>query len=377
MRGRGRAVGRALGAAVVTAWMGGARAEPPPLPPEDTTAAPTDPVPADPEPPPAPPEAAAPAPPDPRGWQLYHRAFAALARRHPAAARAVLQELTARYPGHPAAVRAAEVLGRMRGEAPSQVIGRPAAPPPRPEPRPDEPETPTRLARAELAIFQTFHGAVIGAEVCILAECNDAAGAIGLVLLGGVAGALGSVGATSGGIEPGRRGAIDSGVTWGAFNGAMALVIAEPDEPASIGGVMLGAQLTGLLVGDLVWRAARPTEGQVALSNTFAIWSGVGAALGLVALEVDPTADAIGTTLLAAVDAGLIAGSLVATRAPMSRGRTLLIDSGGIVGGLVGGGSAVLIEGDDTRPEVAAGAALAGLAVGLAAAAYLSRAWDD
>jgi hypothetical protein len=75
------------------------------------------------------------------------------------------------------------------------------------------------------------------------------------------------------------------------------------------------------------------------------------------------------------MDAGIIVGGYLATRMPeISRGQTLVIDAGGIVGGVAGGGVGVLISGnfeDRTTPLAAA----IGAAVGLGAAAYFTRDW--
>jgi hypothetical protein len=81
--------------------------------------------------------------------------------------------------------------------------------------------------------------------------------------------------------------------------------------------------------------------------------------------------------VVVAADLGIALGAVVAARHPeVSRGRTLVIDAGGLVGGLVGGGTAVLID-EEIGDRGMATALSLGAAAGLGLAAYLSRHWDD
>jgi hypothetical protein len=139
----------------------------------------------------------------------------------------------------------------------------------------------------------------------------------------------------------------------------------------------MGGQLTGLALGEVLWNQAAPTEGQVALANTFGIWSGVLTLQLMGLLEVDDFEGAVGT-MLVMVDVGLLTGAYMAYSHPsISRGRTLLIDAGGILGALAGGGTAILIGGNDVDEKVGLGSMLVGTVAGLASAAYFSRHWDS
>ena len=81
-------------------------------------------------------------------------------------------------------------------------------------------------------------------------------------------------------------------------------------------------------------------------------------------------------------DLGLVAGALIAHQVPMSRGRTLIIDLGGVLGSLAGGLFTLSTSSDQTAGGVlftttAAGLAAVGAALGLGAAAYFTRDWND
>jgi len=93
--------------------------------------------------------------------------------------------------------------------------------------------------------------------------------------------------------------------------------------------LLLGGQLLGIGAGRLAWTELRPSAGDVALASSVGLWSGVVAAL-LIA-EADTYGPTMGTLLFCS-DVGLIAGGLIASSAPMSRGRTLLLDADGLLG---------------------------------------------
>jgi len=90
--------------------------------------------------------------------------------------------------------------------------------------------------------------------------------------------------------------------------------------------------------------------------------------VGAVAADSAPTLREI----VVVGDLGLVLGALTSTRVKMSRGRTLLIDVGGVIGILGGGLIAV-----GTRDETAVGVSLLlGTTAGLGIAALSTRDWD-
>ena len=293
---------------------------------------------------------------DDAGWALYHEVFAALTRDDRKTARVLAARLVRELPEHPAAV-----IVREHGIVETRSL-RPV----------DSVERPARGARAELALFQTLHGMVVGGEACVLLECDDASAVIGLVLAGAGVGALVSLSQDD--LTSGQRALVNSGTAWGMANAGLILLVAQPDdEKAIVGGLMLG-QAAGIGIG-VGHAKARPTAGQVALANSGGQWALVLTGLTLAAAEVDLDDQQLGLTLLAAADGGILAGAYLGYRRPnVSRAQTLVIDAGGIAGAVGGGSLGVVLSGsvdDRTTPLIAA----VGTVVGLATAAYLTRNW--
>jgi hypothetical protein len=99
--------------------------------------------------------------------------------------------------------------------------------------------------------------------------------------------------------------------------------------------------------------------------------------LMLEAATKNQTRGQLAVSALFAADAGIAMGAYLATARPdISRAQTLVIDAGGIVGGVGGGGLGVLLSGEIGDQTTAAMAAL-GVAAGLGAAAYFTRDWND
>lgn len=324
-------------------------------------------------------------------WATYHAAFAAARKGQMANARALLTLLQRDHPEHPAAAQARrlvelmDIRGQTRPPADSLPDGDstpPAGPiPTGPAPGPDqiatagERERPSTGARAELALMQTLNGIAVGIELCLAVECDDGESIIGLPLFGGGLALGASLGLVQD-VTPGRRALVNSGTLWGAFNGAMLIILTEPElESGAL--TLLGAQLGGTVAGYVISRNRSITEGQVATANTVGMWSAALSGLAMVTLNQDLGDDNPQAVLLVAGGAGLLAGGLLARKFPhVSRGRTFLIDAGGIVGALGGSGLALIIGGDDTSERLASGAALVGALAGLAATTYLTRHWD-
>jgi hypothetical protein len=339
--------------AVVLLWASVARAQPVP---EATPAV-------------APQPAAAEPPADPRsdaGWQLYHDAFDALLHGQRARARDLATQLIRQYPEHPATklVQAA-ALGAGPG-----IVDTYEPPPP-----PTGPviEKPSRGARAELALFQTLHGMYVGIEVCLLADCNSGEAGFGLALAGAGTGAIVSL--NIGELTSGQRALLNSGTIWGAVNAGLLIGVTEPDSTQSVVGTLLAGQGLGLFLGAGLYRS-HATAGQVALANSGGEWGFALTGLTMAALDQNADSKDVFLVLLGAVDAGLGVGAYLASRNPqVSRGQTLVIDAGGIVGAVAGGSVGILISGDFNDRSTPGGAAI-GAAVGLATAAYFTRHWS-
>lgn len=310
-----------------------------------------------------------PEPRDDDAWSAYHEAFRRLLTGEEAAARAELAGIEASYPGHPAARQAASLLALARHMPPAPPEAVLAAPPVEVSPR----ERLSRGARAELIIFQTVHGIVAGAELCAALECDGTRAHALSLMGGGLAGVGLSLLGSAGGVTAGQVELLDTGTLWGAWNAIEIGIIAGQDGgEAGFWRTLLIGQGLGLGVGGLLWLPFRPTSGQVAMASTVGVWSTVLTALSLAAADQNMSEAAIFTTLLVAGDLGLAVGGVAARDSDMSRGRTLLIDAGGVLGLLAG---ALVASGTDSQ-ATAATAALIGTATGLVVATYATRTWD-
>lgn len=289
--------------------------------------------------------------------ELYHRAFLRLADGDVAAARALLRRLAAADRSEPLRAAAIERLAELdelevvAGPTPPAETGR---------------EAPTGQARAELALGMTVSGVVAGFTACEAAECDSARGTAASLMIGG-GGALGvSLLATTHGITPGHAQLLNSSVTWGGMN---AFLFSDSLQDAELAWATLGGEAAGLGLGIGLRRAWDPRSGDVALTNTGGIWTTVLVLLGHAVTDREPEVE----TVVLSADGGLLLGAGLSRVVDVSRGRTLLIDIGGVLGFLLGGTVAIGSE-SDTR---AAGVELfVGTAGGLALATALTRDWD-
>jgi hypothetical protein len=234
------------------------------------------------------------------------------------------------------------------------------------EPRPLDPDAPSRVARGELVFWSTVGGVFTAANACVIFTCKSARENAAVYTIG-VGGSLAlAVVASRDGIAQGAAQLYNSAQTWGSWNGlAINNGFAQDRGEAE---VALGAQGVGLLAGIALWKTWHPTEGDVALTNSFLLWSTVLTLWGHLAADHEPT---LGRVVVAG-DIGIVLGALTSTQVKMSRGRTLLIDVGGVLGVLGGGLVAV-----GTHSDTGAGVALlAGTAAGLGLAAAATRDWD-
>jgi hypothetical protein len=301
-------------------------------------------------------------------WEVYHDAFRALAQGKLEDARRLLAVIVLSQPTHPAAALAKALLKQVGGPAPEPTETAP----------PDEVfhEKPTSLARAELASWQTLHGIAVGGDVCRILGCDDAALVALLSTAGGVAGIALSLSLTEGGITPGKKSLLNWGPTWGAWNGAVLLYYRGVEDQRTIGLALLGTQAAGMGLGATLWPTIKPTDGQVSLATSGGIWAGVLTALAFGAGDFDVESENILLSTLLASDAGLLGGAYLARDWRMSRGRALLIDSGGIAGALGSMGIVVLVQGNAVDRVQLYRSMIPGTVVGLAAGAYLTRDWD-
>jgi hypothetical protein len=300
---------------------------------------------------------------DPAGWRLLGQAAEQLARGKKTSARRLLETLAADYPDHPATAASADALAVLtRDRARPIDLG--------------AEEEKSGLARAELAFFQTAHGILLGTELCIMAECDDSRAVVLALGAGGGLGLAASLLATSDGITPGHALLLNSGTSWGLINGLLASAALEPDDESDVAGLYAASQLGGLGVGALIWNIAQPTAGEVSMANSGGFWLGFLTFMGHVASEFSSSDEAIAWSVLIGADLGILGGALLSQRYPMSRGRTFVIDSGGVLGFLIGIGTYILSDSSVGSPTALSTMGIIGTVTGLGTATYLTRNWD-
>ena len=284
-------------------------------------------------------------------WTEYDGAFRDAAAGAIDAAKLRLHRIAARWPGHPAQARADALLQQLRPRT--------------------GPESVSRVARSELAFWSTLGGAFLALNLCVVIDCQtdrEYAGVYTLSMGGALAAALL---ATRRGVRQGEAQLYNSAQTWGSWN---ALLIndgfAQTPEEA---GISIAMQLGGLAGGIGLWQTWRPREGDVALTNTFLLWGTVLTVWGHLIADEEPEL----RTVIAAGDIALLAGALVSSQVEVSRGRTLLIDVGGVLGTLAGGLIAISTESDSGSESGVGIALMLGTGAGLGLAVLATRSWDQ
>jgi len=244
------------------------------------------------------------------------------------------------------------------------------------EPLSGKPGAPGRLdrsGRGELAWFTTFYGIWAADGLGYVSGLEDGKGYLALTIAGAGAGLATSLAATrTGAMSRGRAATLQAATTWASVNAATLAAIADAEGKASVGAT-IATGVAALAASASLTRGGAPSEGDVSLVNSGGFWGLTAGALSLTFLD-DPSSRQVGWVLLAGADAGLLAGWGLARRHDVSRGRALVVDAGGLLGGLVGVAIPVFAESGD--PRAYGGAALAGIATGLLVGTRLSRDWD-
>jgi hypothetical protein len=232
-----------------------------------------------------------------------------------------------------------------------------------------------RSGRGELALYATAYGIWTGIAAGVLADSDDPKLYVGLALAGGGGGlALSVLGTRGRPIPDGRTQAIEAAGNWGSLNGGLVAGLLDSSTQGAVAAT-LGTGVAAIAGTVALTSRRSPSSGDVAIATSGAMWGLVtgGFALALVG-DDDPDEKAVLGTLLGATDAGLLTMALAARRIEISRGRSLLIDAGGVVGALAGLSVPFFLESENPRAYGAAG--LGGMAAGLGAAVVLTRGWD-
>lgn len=300
-------------------------------------------------------------------WSLYADAYEATLVGDAPEAAALLERLQREYPDSEAAKRASRarrLAAPPKMETAHRDLGKTL-----------RNEEPVPLARAELAIVQTFNGIGVGLSTCGLLPCSGLRPYVVSSMLGGAAGLGASLYLSRDGITQGHALAINSGSVWGAVHAGLLSLALSTGENATSAMLLVG-QLGGTAVGHYAWSAFGPGAGDVSAMNSGGVWAIVISLLVQSAAQANLSNAAFFGTMLAAADLGLIGGGILASYMPMSRSRTLVIDAGGILGLLLGFAANVLIEGTSPSDRNFFGLGALGATAGLVSATLLTQNWD-
>jgi hypothetical protein len=242
---------------------------------------------------------------------------------------------------------------------------------------------PVRSGRTELVIWAMVYGGVIGQM--LIGAISDFKGLggtdtslplqFGASLAGIGLGFVGSFLATPAGIKVGHSSLIIGGSAWGMSVGAsLGLGLQVPNQYI-YALALLGSGL-GTTTGILVSRWRDTTPGDSAVFNSGGLWGTVSGALLAQSIFSHPTLSELGWFCLGGTVLGGISGALAGWRVEISRGHMGLIDLGAVTGGGLGFALGYIIGA--TTPgslgvQDGSRYALGGMALGLLAAAVLSR----
>lgn len=240
---------------------------------------------------------------------------------------------------------------------------------------PSQPE----FGRKQLLLFSGLGGAAAGA--LLAGAQNSADYIVGGLAAGAAAGLFATYYGTPHDLALGTSSmTVSASLIGGVIGGATAALTTENGNVAAplIGGGMIVGAATGYYIGDRLH--VRP--GEAAIVNSGALWGSVTGALFYGSFNPGRTIG--GGLVLSGLGMGTIGGVLITRYFTISRGRSALIDVGGVVGLFVGLAAQNIVNQTQNRTassaqqsERASNYALGGLASGLLLAGVLTRNMDD
>lgn len=239
-----------------------------------------------------------------------------------------------------------------------------------------------RSGRARLIFFGAVYGVVAGLEA-------EYAGHIDfsepryyvLPPLGGMTLglAIAVFGTRDGDVTAGQAWTVMSGFDYGTYLGWLWATGASADSHDSAA-VALATGLTGGFGAITAAKLLRPSQGDAEIFRSGGLW---GAAAGFYSaflfaghtsgLSLDGAAE----TTAAGMTFGLLTGAMVARNTDLSRARVLIIDTGGLVGSLVGMSGVWLVRGRELDARFFGGGGILGLVTGLIVASLATRGWHE
>ena len=234
--------------------------------------------------------------------------------------------------------------------------------------------------RGRMVLWSTAYGIWLGIATDILFEIDGERAVVVAPLLGLGAGLGLSLAATSNyQLTVGEAYTIITGLDYGSFNGALWAGGFDLNSKGVVGATV-ATSIAATSIGVLVANTKSPTAGDIEVVRSGLLWGTIGGFLTVATIGPSLTDNISAQSLLKltalSMDLGFVAGIGFASYFDLSRNRVLIIDTGALAGGLAGGGIAWLIGGSGSEGRGIAGAALAGMLLGIGVAAYATRDLD-
>lgn len=265
--------------------------------------------------------------------------------------------------------------------APYPAPGQPpyAAPYPAPAPPPPPPFRRTRLHNGEVIAGFAGVGALAAIDI-LLRQDIDNGGAGTLVMMAGVAGggSLGWLLTEKYPVDAGAAHATTIGLLAGTANGALLIRPTEAYDAEDVMGLLFLGSAIGAGAGFAYGQAADLTPGQATfIGNTVLLGLSTAALIGITGSRNGEYNNWENGTLAIGLDAGILAGALVAPSLDWSPRRAKTVLAATAIGALLGGALPGLItkreEGEDYDGDIIAGSMTAGLWAGFGLGILMTR----
>jgi hypothetical protein len=241
---------------------------------------------------------------------------------------------------------------------------------------------PDRSGRARLIFFGAVYGVVAGLEAEYAAHVDFTEPRY--YVLPPLAGmtlslAVAVLGTRDGEVTAGQAWTVISGFDYGTYLGWLWATGASADSHDSAA-VALATGLTGGFGAITAAKLLRPSQGDAEIFRSGGLW---GAAAGFYSAFLFAghtsglSGDGLAEATAAGMSFGLVTGAMVARQTDLSRARVLIIDTGGLVGSLVGMSAVWLARGRELDARFFGGGGIVGLVAGLTTASLLTRGWRD
>ena len=231
--------------------------------------------------------------------------------------------------------------------------------------------------RIEFIIFTSVYGVALGGIVPGAFNTNSPA-LFGLSLLIFTGAALGGsiIGTRGLSMSVAQTRLIETATLWMTWNFGAISVIAGVNRIEDVFKLIGGGMLLGYTGGFLASRFLPLQEGQITFASTIGIWTMTYTGLLLGILEdnnIRISSVALTLSLMMASDIGLIVGAVLHPFIRFSRGRSLLVSLGGLVGGVTGAGIILIVSSNSNSVTAAFATVIATGLLGMGLAVFFTR----